>query len=45
MFYKYYYMECAEVGSSNGLENRGDRKVNSSMLSHSAIFCEEICFV
>jgi hypothetical protein len=31
-------MECAEVGSSNGLENRGDRKVNSSMLSHSAIF-------
>ena len=30
-------MECAEVGSSNGLENRGNRKVNCSMLSHSAI--------
>ena len=29
-------MECAEVGSSNGLENHGDHKVNSSMLSHSA---------
>lgn len=29
-------MESAEVGSSIGLENRGDVRVNSSMLSLSA---------
>ena len=29
-------MEDTEVGSSNGLENRSDRKVNSSMLLSSA---------
>lgn len=32
-------MEGAEVGSSNGLENRGDLWVNSSMLSPSAKIC------
>ena len=31
------FTEVAEVGSSNGLENRGNRRVNSSMLSTSAI--------
>lgn len=30
------FKEVAEVGSSNGLENRGNRRVNSSMLSTSA---------
>lgn len=32
-------MEYAEVGSSNALEKHGNRKVNSSMLSSSAILC------
>ena len=31
-------LDSAEVGSSNGLENRSNRKVNCSMQSGSAIF-------